>query len=249
MWASCVARCAGVSEEYCRPQSNGAYGDTTQEWKLNDYSEEELGELLRDDLEFGIQLLYTDFRYDLARRIKWYGRGFITDEDLQDVYQDTMIAFVEKLREGDFDYERPLRMLNTIAKNKAVDFRRRRGYRQSKEGGGLVDLLAEELKDTSVGWHWQTMMGATERGHFMKAVLEIIDGLPERQRMVALAFVDNYEDFQVRNTYQPLAEAVGSRTGKVESVAAVKSAWHQARKKIAEELVDRGYDFLEGMES
>jgi hypothetical protein len=75
-------------------------------------------------------------------------------------------------------------------------------------------------------------------------LLTFIATLPERQRIVAQCFIDNFEDFRLRDTYRPLAEAVGAITGVTENVAAVKSVWRQAREKIIAELQRRGYTYI-----
>ena len=77
----------------------------------------------------------------------------------------------------------------------------------------------------------------------------VIATLPERQRIVAQAYVDHYEDYKERDTYLPLSEAVGRVTGRRENVVAVKSAWIEAEKKIVRELTRRGFNYLDRSES
>jgi hypothetical protein len=74
--------------------------------------------------------------------------------------------------------------------------------------------------------------------------LKFVATLPERQRIVAQCFIDNFEMFRPRGVYKPLAEAVSAITGITESVADVKNDWRYAREKITAHLQGLGYDFL-----
>jgi hypothetical protein len=88
----------------------------------------------------------------------------------------------------------------------------------------------------------------SRRTHFpcysLEILLTFIATLPERQRIVAQCFIDNFEDFRERDTYRPLADAVSAITGTTESVAAVKNVWRYAREKIIVELQRRGYTYM-----
>ena len=83
------------------------------------------------------------------------------------------------------------------------------------------------------------------QAEFKQALFEEIGKLPERQRIVATAFFDNYEDLRARGTYLPLAQAVAAIKGEDENVVAVKSAWHEAKRKLVRGLTRRGLNFLE----
>ena len=67
---------------------------------------------------------------------------------------------------------------------------------------------------------------------------------PERQRIVAQCYIDNFEMFRPRAIYKPLADAVSAVTGITESVADVKNDWRYAREKIIAQLQGLGYDFF-----
>ena len=207
-------------------------------------TEADLESALRDDPDFAIELLDAEYQGQIIRYIKRVTWGILDHDELMVAYQETMFALIQKVREPGFDPRRPLRIVYKIARNKAVDLRRERRYRMNTNEDGFLGAVAADLKNTELGFQWRLNIGPAEAKEFREILLEIIQTLPPRQRLVARCFVDHYEDFRERDTYRPLAEAVGAVTGKAESVAAVKSDWRFAREKIAAELVRRGYSFI-----
>jgi DNA-directed RNA polymerase specialized sigma24 family protein len=205
-------------------------------------TEEELEEVFRDDPEFGLTLLHVEFKDVILRCIKKkaWALGL---SDWLDVYQETMMTMIAKVREPGFDPRRPLRLVQVIACRKAIDHLRRKGHRVNTQDDSILPHIAADLKNTDLGFEWQSL-GPADWKEFRKALHEVIALLPDRQREVAMAYVDHYEDFKERDTYLPLAEAVGRITGKKQNVVAVKSAWIEARRKIAEALTKRGFNFL-----
>lgn len=207
-------------------------------------TDSELEEQFRLDPEFAIELLHEECQEHIARYLKRVTRGLLGAEDLADLYQETMIAVVETTRKAGFDPHKPWRIIWTIAKRKGIDaLRRRRVILERKNQDEMITAVAADLRGTSVGAKW-TDMSRADKGRFAKALVEIVASLPERQRIVAIAFVSNFEDFSEREIYQPLAKAVSAITGQREGVAAVKSAWRFARERIREELVRRGFEFV-----
>ena len=63
-------------------------------------------------------------------------------------------------------------------------------------------------------------------------------------RLTQKANVDCFEVVINEGSYRALAEEVSRVTGNQETVAAVKSAWHVARKKLALALERRGYNLI-----
>jgi DNA-directed RNA polymerase specialized sigma24 family protein len=209
-------------------------------------SEADLESAFRDDPDFAIELLDSDYREGILRYIKCETHGLLRPDELMVAYQETMLALIQRIPKPAFDPERPLRLVCAIARNKGLDILREHGHKVKNDEDAILGAVAADLKNTDLGFEWRRNIGPTEAKEFREVLLEIILTLPHRQRIVAQCFVDHFEDFSQRNTYRPLAEAVSAITGKPESVAAVKSDWRFAREKIAAALIKRGYSFIPG---
>ncbi len=206
-------------------------------------SEEDLEEAFRADPKSGMQLLHEDRRDKIARCIKRCG-CCLQPHEIKDLYQQTMLEMVQKTKTPDFDPERPLRLAQAIAKRRTVDYLRKQGHRANTNHDAILPHVAEDLGTSDLNLRWR-YLDRMIQAEFRQAVEEEVAKLPEKQRIVAKAFVDNYEDLRQRDTYFPLARAVEAVTGKDENVAAVKSAWHEAKRKLVKELTRRGFHFLE----
>ena len=204
----------------------------------NKSTEEELEGAFREDVDFGLEMLHEEFRDRIARYIKKCGPS-LTPEEIKDLYQDVMLEMVSQVRSRGFNPERPLRLIQTIAKRRTFDRLRRK-----TKFDAILPHVAKDLGGSNLQLRWKYLdkMIQTE---FKKALSEEIGKLPERQRVVAIAFVDNYENLRERGTYLPLAQAVATITGDDENVVAVKSAWHEAKRKLVRGLTRRGFSFLE----
>jgi len=207
-------------------------------------NETDLDDAFEQGAEFGVQYLHSEYRERVFRHIKWVGRGFLTEHDLQDVYQETLIGVLARARRAGFEPCRSLRMVLAIARNKAIDLLRQRGHKINLDEDAILDVVAADTKGTDIYSQWRLHVFAVEQRELREILLEFIATLPERQRIVAQCFIDNFEDFRQRDTYRPLADAVGAITGITESVAAVKNDWRYARGKIIAELQRRGYTFI-----
>ena len=105
-------------------------------------------------------------------------------------------------------------MVFAIARNKAVDFlRTRKKHRVNVDYDAILDAVAADTKDTDLGFRWRLKIGSGEAKEVREILLKFIPTLPERQRIVAQCFVDNFELFRPRAIYKPLAEAVSAVTG------------------------------------
>ena len=82
------------------------------------------------------------------------------------------------------------------------------------------------------------------RREFREIVLAEAARLPKRQQIVATCYIDCFEAVINEGSFRALAEEVSRVTGKQETVAAVKSAWHVANNKIRAELERRGFNFI-----
>jgi DNA-directed RNA polymerase specialized sigma24 family protein len=207
-------------------------------------SETDLDEAFEEGAEFGIRYLDSEYRERVLRHIKWVGRGFLDYHDQLDVYQETLIAMHARAQRPGFDPCRSLRMVFAIGRNKAIDLLRERGHRINLDEDVILDIVAADTKGSDLLLQWRLHIFPIEQRELREILLEFIATLPLRQRIVAQCFIDNYEDFRQRDTYRPLADAVGAITGITESVAAVKNDWRYAREKIIEELHRRGYTYI-----
>ena len=116
-------------------------------------------------------------------------------------------------------------MVLSIAKNKATDMLRERGHRINVDEDAILDAVASDTKGSDIYLQWRKHVFPAQLIELREILYEFIATLPERQRIVAQCFVDNYEDFRERDTYRPLAEAVSAITGVMETVADVKNVW------------------------
>ena len=210
----------------------------------NPVTEEELESAFREDTDYAIELLDVDYREQIIRYIKRETWGILNEDELMVVYQKTMIALIKKVRQDGFDPSRPLRIVYTIAWRKGFDaLRVRHRCRMNTNEEAILDGVAASLKDSDLGYQWR-LLGPAERREFRQVVLEAIQQLPERQKLVARCFVDCFEDVINEGSYRPLAVMVSVITGNPETVVNVKSTWHAARKKLATMLAQRGFNFI-----
>jgi len=209
----------------------------------NPVSEEELEAAFEDDPDFGVEALFEDYREVIFRYIKKHGWG-LQHADWLDVLQQTMLELTEKARAPSFDHHKPLSLVFTIAGRRIKDKLRRMKHRANSDPDAILEYVAKDYNGSEFGMKWKY----AENLHwedFQQALHEVIATLPGKQLIVARVFVDNYENFRERDTYAPLAELVSRVTGEQETVAGVKSAWHEAKQKIVRELTRRGFNFFE----
>lgn len=201
----------------------------------NPITEQELAEVFQEDPEFGLRLLYTEFRDQIARYIKsklWGLPLGIRTEEVKEVFQDTMLALLPLVRKPDFDWSEPMRIVNGIARNKARDAIRRRKYRPKEDVDGAIDQIAKDLAGTNLGMEWR-LLSKLEWKEFCSELLKAVDSvLTEKQAIVARCYVDNYEDFGERDIYPPLARLVSDITGEDENAYTIKKHWMEAKKRL-----------------
>lgn len=206
-------------------------------------SETEIESTLRTDPDYAIELLGAFYQEKIIQYIKRETWGRLKPDELMVAYQETMLAFIQKVREEEFDPSRPLRMVNCIARRKGFDQLRARRHRMNTNEDELLGAVADSLKNSEAGFRW-TLLTPSERREFREIVLAEAAKLPERQQIVATCYIDCFEVVINEGSFRTLAEEVGRVTGRKETVAAVKSAWHVAKNKIAPELERRGFNFI-----
>jgi DNA-directed RNA polymerase specialized sigma24 family protein len=219
---------------------------TDWEWLVtahNPVSEEELEAAFEDDPDFGVEALFEDYREVVFRYIKKHGWG-LQRADWLDILQQTMLELIEKARAPGFDHRKPLSLVFTIASRRIKDKLRRMKHRANPDPDAILEYVANDYGGSEFGLKWK-YADNLHWEDFQQALHEVIATLPGKQLIVARVFVDNYEDFRERDTYGPLAELVSKVTGEQETVAGVKSAWHEAKQKIVREMTRRGFNIFE----
>jgi len=118
-------------------------------------SEADLDEAFEASPEFGIRYLDSEFRERVLRHIKRCGWGFFDYHDLLDVYQETVIGMLEKARKPEFEPCRSLRMVLTIARNKAIDLLRKRGHKINLDEDAILEVVAADTKGSDILFKWR----------------------------------------------------------------------------------------------
>ncbi len=213
----------------------------------NPITEKELEEVFRDDPEDGMRFLYSEFRDQIARFIKsklWGIPSWKKAEEVKDIFQETMMALIPFVRDPNFDWRDPLKIVYNIANKKAIDAIRRWKHRGKENVDNAIDQIAKDLEGTNIGLEWK-LQNKTEWKEFRIALLNAVNSvLTEKQMIVARCYVDNYEDFGERNIYAPLARFVGEITGKDENAVTIKKLWQEAKERLVKELSSKGFRFL-----
>jgi len=209
-------------------------------------SEEELATLLPEEPELFIRLLFEDYRKKLAACVGKHGRGLLNRHDIRDVLQESLIEIWDKIREPDFDPNRPLRMVFTIVSCNAIDARRKK-LRLARRGANetdVTDLVISDMAGSNLALDYK-YAGEEEKRRLDEILPEIVAGLPVRQRLAVNAFLECYEEIRERNKHRLVADAMSRMCGEVVDVAAAKSALRAGLEKVKADLVRRGIRFLD----
>jgi hypothetical protein len=78
-------------------------------------SETEIESTLRTDPDYAIELPDASYQEKIIQYIKRERWGRLKPDELMVVHQEMMLAFIQRVREEEFDPSRPLRMVNCIA--------------------------------------------------------------------------------------------------------------------------------------
>jgi DNA-directed RNA polymerase specialized sigma24 family protein len=161
--------------------------------------------------------------------------------DLADVYQESMLALLIRVRKHDLPVEEYLPVLMGIAQHKAVDSRRRRGRSPLTNAAAALSEVDDGCPNGRSYAGLLEHMGPAERHEFGAVLVELLAELPSRQGLVARLYILHFDEFRPRATFAALAALVSQVTGKREHPATVKSDWHAARAKLRAGLARRGY--------
>lgn len=215
---------------------------------ISQTTEQELEEAFLEDPEFGLRVLYADFRDVIARYISsrlWGIPAAMRAEDVKDAFQETMLALAAKVKAGGTDWHKPMALVFRIASFKAADVIRARRLRHKQDVDGAIDQIAKDLAGTQIGLEWR-LQSKVEWKEFQTVLLQAVSTvLTEKQAIVARCYIDNYEDFGEREIYAPLARLVGEITGNDENAMTIKKQWLEAKERLVTELARKGFKFLE----
>lgn len=205
-------------------------------------TEDDLEQQFKTDPQFAVQLLDSEFREHIWRYIKSVCRYFTGDE-IRDVYQDTLVDFIRRVKRPDFDPRKPLRLVQQIARCRAIDLARKKKACRIRNSGDLIDALAKESTDTRVLSEWRLVL-RDDWPRFRQALDQAIDDLPPKQQTAALAYLEVYEVVQAENSYRALAERIREMTGEDCTTVQVSDNWRVARKTIAARLRRQKFNLL-----
>lgn len=210
---------------------------------MADINREDLEDAFRKDPQFGIEVLHTFFQSEIAGYIKFVGHGALNDHDIADIYQDVIMEMIEAVKKPTFDPNEPMRLVYRIAFTNTKEYLRNRSIHSAANLDDCLEFLATDLEGTDVQLRWRYLTRDKQRD-FNNALFEIVSDLPEMQRITAIVFITRYKQIRGRNLFTPVAEGIKEFSGKDITAAAAKRNWHEARKKIAEELIKRGFDIF-----
>jgi hypothetical protein len=157
----------------------------------------------------------------------------ISAEDLADLWQETLIEFLQQVRARKYTGERKVFTdLCRIISTNAIDQRRRHKSRDN-----LMDAVADALRGTQTGQRWKET-DLVVRHEILRLIREAASRLPEKQRQVLEAFVANFPESE---DMQELRRFTSELTGNEETVASVKGSLREARQKLRGILRRKGY--------
>jgi len=214
----------------------------------NTTSEEDLEAAFLEDPEFGFRLLCADFGDAIARYISsrlWSVPRSKRAIYVKEAYQETMLALAQLVKKPEQDWRKPLSLAMGIAFKKSADvIRKRVRYKVKQDVDGALERIAGDLDGTKIGLEWK-LQSKIEWDEFYSALMRAVGSvLTDKQAIVARCYIDNYEDFGEREIYAPLSRLVSEITGNDENAMTIKKQWHEAKERLVDELIRKGFKFL-----
>ncbi len=201
----------------------------------NVFDEERVKKLLQGEYRDVAQALGQIVHHLRDGLCGWLRRQFpgLSPEDLADTWQETLVSVLTAVRKGRFDANRPLiPWLCTIAYRRATDVTRRK----STTGEALA-AVGRQIAATSTGRRWKSL-SAEARSEALELTLEHIESLPTMQRIVLRTFSDHYPETANMETLRVMVSQV---RGQEATLASVKRALQEGRRKLQEFLERNGY--------
>ncbi len=184
------------------------------------------------DATRGLEQIAVHLRFGICG---WIRRQFpgMSPEDLADTWQETLVSVLRAVREKQFDRSRELApWVATLAYRRAVDLLRRR-----TTDGEALDAVRAALEETPLG-DWRRELGRMQSAEVFELVRREIVALPERQRVVLQVFSDHYPETA---SMERLRVLVAETSGETVSLAAVKRALQEGRRKLRTVLGRHGF--------
>jgi len=160
-------------------------------------------------------------------------------EDAEDIVQQTMIEFWNKVEGAKFDANGSLKsLLFTISLRKGIDELRRRTSKKRSDDD-VVDAVAKAISGTDVARAWRLATGRDEQAReIMDLFREFIATLPAQQRMVAEGMYAQMPD--VANNLA-IIDYIRQRTGKIVTAVQIKGAKQALIDKFRSILTQKGF--------
>jgi DNA-directed RNA polymerase specialized sigma24 family protein len=199
------------------------------------FAEEDVRGLLAGTDEQIAEALALIDRHLRRRLCGWLRRRFpgLPADDLANAWAETLVGAWQAARARRFDPGRPLLpWLCHIANARAVDHTRRAASRAE-----ALAAVGAALRASQAGRRWQ-LLGAGEREEVLGLIRAAIEDLPGQQRRVLEVFVAHYPETRSRAA---MLREVSRVTGRAETLAAVKRALQEGRRKVRAFLRGKGY--------
>jgi DNA-directed RNA polymerase specialized sigma24 family protein len=202
--------------------------------------------LIGDEKEIAdaIKLIHTHFRYKIVEIIRTVALS-ATRDDLFDIYQEVLLAISERARKNNYipDKNTLLTLIRTIALNKAKDWVRKkyaqkRGADAGTDEEGLVESVAEAIKDSKIDEPWQSAQRKDQRSAILKTLRSLIIKLKPRQRQVAEVLIVNFLNIFDLADFQ---EEILTRFHENVTIQSIRRAREEVLSKVREALSITGY--------
>lgn len=186
------------------------------------------------DIRSAFVLIDEQYRIPICAWVRKYYPG-MSVEDLAEMWQDTMVELLKKVRGGKYEGEqRVFSDLCQIISRNTIDLRRKHRTRER-----VLDDIGRTLAGTLTGDHWKNAQ-PEQRPELLELIRQEGTTLPDKQRQVLEAFVANFPETE---DMQALRRYTSELTGKEETLAAVKGAIAVVRRKLRAVLKRKGYGF------
>ncbi|MBU0679710.1 MAG: sigma-70 family RNA polymerase sigma factor [Verrucomicrobia bacterium] len=186
-----------------------------------------------EEQEQGLEALYETYSKPLWSFILRRFPG-LRHEDVGEIVSDTFVATWQRIEDRSFDLNRPLRsFLFNVAKNKAID--RLRQYKARVDITIEADIteVADRIQGTEVGIQWRMASTRDRALTIQHAFLTFLRTLPGMQRTVAQVMADTFPEEMGQ---EETANEILARTGELPTVAGIKRARAEIRRKFKEYL-------------
>lgn len=156
-------------------------------------------------------------------------------EDQEEIWQDVLLDISEIAHAERIDLDQSLSgLVMTILQRRAIDWFRKRKNLPRVDGSNVLDAVGMELKMTLVGTKW-SLAGADRRNDILGSIREFTQQLPPKQQMVLQVFIDGFPETRNMET---LRLAVAEATGEPVTLASVKRAMQEVRRKANDLIQD-----------